>query len=243
MTFEDRLVIATPEGVDVELTLAGIGSRFMAGAVDLIIQILVGTALFVLLVPIGEAGAAVFTVATFAMIFFYDVLFEVLGGGRTPGKRLNGLKVVRAGGRPITLVRSAVRNLLRVIDILPAFYALGMLVVFATPRNQRIGDLVAGTHVIRERAGGRGAHAPPGLPRRADPERARGWDLSGVTAEDVAAVRAFLERRGDLERAARNRLAAEFAERLRPRVAGAPERVGDEEFLELVVAAKAARAG
>ena len=102
------------------------------------------TALGLLLRPAGDTGVAVFTTLSFALIFFYDVLFEVLGRGRTPGKRASGLRVVAPGGRPITFARSAVRNLLRLIDILPGFYAVGMTVIFITTKNQRIGDLAAG---------------------------------------------------------------------------------------------------
>ena len=161
VAFEDRLAIATPEGVEVELTLAGVGSRFIAGAIDFAIQLCVIIALAVILQPAGSAGAAIFSSAVFALIFFYDVLFEVLGGGRTLGKRWTGLRVVRSGGRPITLTRSALRNILRLIDILPGFYAVGMTVIFITPRNQRIGDLAAGTHVVRDRHGDRrGGEAP-----------------------------------------------------------------------------------
>jgi uncharacterized RDD family membrane protein YckC len=240
VAFEDRLAIATPEGVEVELTLAGIGSRFMAGLVDWAIQLAVGIALGIALQPAGDTGVALFTLGLFLLIFFYDVLFEVLGGGRTPGKRLNGLQVVRSGGRPITLVRSAIRNILRLIDILPGFYAIGMGFIFATRHNQRLGDLVAGTLVVRVRYGDRRgleAVAVPAVWR----ERAESWDVSGVSADAVATVRAFLERRWQLDPGPRATLAAELARRLRPGVAGVPEDTGDEEFLEALVAAKAAR--
>src|SRR5262245_3114275 len=90
VSYEDRLAIATPEGVEVELTLANIGSRFIAGGIDFTIQLAVIVALAVILQPAGDAGTALFTSAMFAMIFFYDVLFEVLGRGRTPGKRWSG---------------------------------------------------------------------------------------------------------------------------------------------------------
>jgi uncharacterized RDD family membrane protein YckC len=238
--FEDRVAIATPEGVEVELTLAGIGSRFIAGGIDLTIQILTLAALAIVLDRLGAAGAALLSSLTFAVIFFYDVLFEVLGRGRTPGKRVTGLRVVRSGGRPITLVPSALRNILRLIDILPALYAVGMTTIFVTRRNQRIGDLAAGTLVVRERHGDRGAQAVP-APLTADPGPAAGWDVSGVGRDDVAAVRAFLERREQLDAAPRRSLAADLAGRLRPRVRGAPGDVPDEPFLELLVAAKAAR--
>jgi uncharacterized RDD family membrane protein YckC len=239
VAYEDRLAIATPEGVEVELTLAGIGSRFIAGAVDFTIQLIVIVALAVILQPASGAGAAIFTSASFLLIFFYDVLFEVLGGGRTPGKRMNGLRVVRSGGRPITLVRSALRNILRLIDILPGFYAVGMTVIFISSKNQRVGDMAAGTHVVRDRPGDRQARAPALAEIDATP--AQTWDVSAVSFEDVAAVRSFLERREGLRGESRNALAAELASRLRPRVGGAPPDVGDERFLELLVAAKSSR--
>jgi len=239
VSFEDRLAIATPEGVEVELTLAGVGSRFIAGATDFAIQIVLIVALSIVLRQFGDAGFAIFTSAAFALIFFYDVLFEVLAGGRTPGKRATGLRVVASGGRPITLGRSAARNVMRVIDILPGFYAVGMVAIFATARNQRIGDLVAGTHVVRDRHGDR--PGPAAALSRIDPGPARTWDVSAVSADDLAAVRAFLERRDALRLEARNSIAAELASRLRPRVRGVAPNLGDETFLELLAAVKAAR--
>jgi uncharacterized RDD family membrane protein YckC len=239
VSYEDRLAIATPEGVEVELTLAGIGSRFIAGGIDFTIQLAVLIALAVILQPAGDAGIAILTSGWFAMIFFYDVLFEVLGRGRTPGKRWTGLRVVRSGGRPITLARSSVRNILRIIDILPGFYAVGMTTIFITPRNQRVGDLAAGSHVVRIRHGDR--------PRvrdeddGVDPGPAAMWDVTAVSQDDVAAVRAFLDRRFDLRGEHRVQIAAELTSRLRPRVGGAPPNLGDEQFLQLLVAAKTAR--
>jgi uncharacterized RDD family membrane protein YckC len=238
--FEDRLAIATPEGVEVELTLAGIGSRFIAGGIDLVIQILVLAALALLLSRAGDVGAAVFAAVYFGLIFFYDVLFEVLGGGRTPGKRWTGLRVVRSGGHPITFVRSALRNILRVIDILPFFYMVGMLAIFVTSRNQRIGDLAAGTHVVRDRHGDRRRGEAPAAPADFDPGAAVDWDVSGVSSADVATVRAFLERRETLEPHARSSLAKDLAARLRPHVGGAGD-YANERFLEMLVAAKARR--
>jgi uncharacterized RDD family membrane protein YckC len=241
VSFEDRLPIATPEGVEVELTLAGIGSRFMAAAIDFTIQLAVIISLALITQPAGGAGAAIFTSVAFAMIFFYDVLFEVLAGGRTPGKRLNGVRVVRAGGRPITLARSAVRNILRLIDILPGFYAVGMTAIFIAPQNQRIGDLAAGSYVVRYRHGDRARASEPSL-IDVEPGPAATWDVTAVSQDDVAAVRAFLERRFELRTENRAAIAGELASRLRPRVGGAAPDTDDETFLELLVAAKAARA-
>jgi len=239
--FEDRLAIATPEGVEIELTLAGLGSRFIAAVIDLTIRLLPLIALWVLLDPQRRAlGAALFALAEFGIQFFYNVLFEVLGGGRTPGKRWTGLRVVRGGGRPITFVRSALRNILRLIDILPIAYAIGMSSIFVTSRNQRIGDLAAGTYVLRDRHGDRrSGEAPTPLPSF-DIGPAVDWDVSAVSSSDVATVRAFLERRDTLDPTARASIAAELATRLRPRVGGAAE-PANETFLALLVAAKAQR--
>jgi hypothetical protein len=205
VSYEDRLAIATPEGVEVELTLANIGSRFIAGGIDFTIQLAVIISLALITQPAGDAGAALFTSAMFALIFFYDVLFEVLGGGRTPGKRWTGLRVVRSGGRPITLARSSVRNILRIIDI-------------------RHGDRPRVNEALD-----------------VDPGPAATWDVTAVSQDDVAAVRAFLERRLDLQAGHRVQIAAELASRLRPRVGGAPPNIDDENFLELLVATKTAR--
>lgn len=244
MEYEDRVRISTPEGVDVELTLAGIGSRFIAALLDLLVQGGVLLASAVALGVLGGGGSglaqAAFSIIFFLVFFGYDVLFEVRSRGRTLGKRWTGLRVVRTGGRPVTFVPSCVRNVMRVVDILPAFYAIGMLSIFVTARNQRLGDLAAGTLIVRERPGGvreRAAAVEPAVARGID-----GWDVSAVSAQDVGTVRQFLARRGDLETGARAELAGELERRLRPLVAGAPEQLAAEEFLERLAAAKADRA-
>jgi uncharacterized RDD family membrane protein YckC len=239
--FEDRLAIATPEGVEIELTLAGLGSRFIAGMIDFFIRLLPLIALIVLVDPRnGAIGAAIFALADFGLQFFYYVLFETLGGGRTPGKRAAGLRVVRSGGQPVTFVRSMLRNIMRVIDAL-AFYFVGMVTIFITTNNQRLGDLAADTLVIRDRYGDRRhGEAPSSAGATYDPGAAVSWDVSAVPAEDVATVRAFLERRSSLDTRARKDLAHRLARKLQPLVGGANE-ADDERFLEMLVAAKARR--
>jgi uncharacterized RDD family membrane protein YckC len=240
---DDRITIATPEGVDLELTLAGVGSRFVSALVDLLLQI-------VLLVGVTGTGAAVgafgngfgsavVLIASFLVFAAYDVLFEVFAGGRTPGKRLNGLRVVRADGSPVTFFTSAIRNVLRLVDILPGLYLVGIVTILATRRNQRLGDVAAGTLVVRERTEQpslRELHAPQPAPSTS------AWDATGVTADELAAVRSFLARRYELTYQARYRLAADLAGALRPKVVGAPENLGSEAFLEKLVVAKLPRA-
>lgn len=260
MEYEDRLRISTPEGVELELTLAGIGSRFTASLIDHAIQGLLVVASIALFTRLADAevsggqvegngggslalGAAVVTLWSFLVFFVYDVLFEVRAGGRTPGKRLTGLRVVRAGGQPVGFVTSAIRNVVRLVDALPPPYGIGMAVMFASRRNQRLGDLAAGTVVVRERTGGRDRRRKTAAVPRATniPIDASGWDVSGVSAEDVATVRRFLERRPEITPAARRELAGDLAARLRPRVVGAPDDLAPETFLEALADAKAAR--
>jgi uncharacterized RDD family membrane protein YckC len=240
--FEDRLSITTAEGVDVELTLAGLGSRFAAALVDAVIQ----TVLLVALVGVfagfgwlGGWGAAAYAVASFLVLFGYDVAFEVLASGRTLGKRWNGLRVVLVGGYPIGFTASAIRNLLRLVDFLPSAYLVGCASILVTARNQRLGDLAAGTLVVRER---RGTTEPPPLltaPAEASPHA--GWDVSGITAGELATVRSFLERRDTIDLTARRQLGHTLAERLRPKVTGAPPELGGERFLEALLHTKTQR--
>ena len=251
MSYEDRISIATPEGVDVQLTLAGVGSRFIAAVIDQLIQWAIIIAGTVGLALVGGEGAvddsdsaavaiAFFVALVFVVQFTYDVLFETLASGRTPGKRWTGLRVVRTTGAPVGFVTSAVRNLLRLVDALPGMYAVGIVAVLVSSRNQRLGDMAAGTLVVRERRGGRSRAAmiPPPTRSWAPPPA---WDVSAITPDELATVRRFLDRRATLAPDARARLANELALRLRPKVVGPPEHQEAEAFLEDLSAAKAAR--
>ena len=243
MELDDRVTIATPEGVEVSLTLAGVGSRFVSAIVDLTIQILLILALYVVfrLSELGGYAAAVYTIFSFVVVFGYDVFFEVLASGRTLGKRWNGLRVVRAGGQPITLLPSMARNVLRLVDFLPFGYLVGIISVLWTRRNQRLGDLVAGTLVIRERRTRAIEQMPIAAPEPHARAEAAMLDTSALTADELAATRRFLARRFEIDDDARRELAHTMAERLRPKIAGVPADVHGERLLELVADAKAAR--
>ncbi len=246
MFYEDRISVATPEGVTLEVTLAGVGSRFAAGLVDQLLRLAVLGALLVLerVVAGGldASGGALawLLVAVFLVQFGYDVLFETLAAGRTPGKRWTGLRVVKAGGGPVGFLASALRNILRIVDAQPGFYLVGILAVLFTRDNQRLGDLAAGTLVVRERKQ-KTSLPPAARPPSAAPPTDDLWDVSAISAEEIATVRRFLDRRGTLTSEARDRLAYEMATRLGPKVAGPPRRWDPEEFLEYLVSAKAAR--
>jgi uncharacterized RDD family membrane protein YckC len=152
VAYEDRITIPTPEGVSLELTLAGLGSRAIAGALDLIFKGLLLVCLLVLLLAVlGLDGALVnIPVAALGMLL-YDVGFETLGGGRTLGKRMSGLRVVRSSGRPVDVTASVIRNSMRLIDGMALSYLPTIVSILVTKRNQRLGDLAADTVVIRDR--------------------------------------------------------------------------------------------
>jgi len=231
---EDRITVSTPEGVLLALQLAGAGSRFIAGAIDLVLQgVLVAAVALAGAAVGGGLGVALLAIGVFAATFLYDVLFEVLNAGRTPGKRLTHLRVVRREGAPVDLPASAVRNLARIVDGPPLAYLPTLLCVLLTARNQRPGDLAAGTLVVRD------AVAPTTVPASAPTAMPSGgdWDVSAVTAEEMVAVRRFLERRASLEAAPRRELAYRLEQGLRPKVAGAPAGA-PESFLEALTLQK-----
>jgi uncharacterized RDD family membrane protein YckC len=241
MLYEDRITIPTPEGVSLELTLAGFGSRAVAGTLDLALKaVVVGLLLIVIVALLGVDGALVIVPAAGLSMLVFDVGFETLAGGRTLGKRMSGLRVVRSSGRPVDLVASMIRNILRLVDGLPLSYVPTIVSIVVTRRNQRPGDLAADTVVIRDR---RAVDRLAPVAAAHPPDRAAAgasWDVSAVPAEDLATVRAFLERRDGLARDARARLAAQLDGALRPRVGGADEH-DPERFLEILYDAKRSR--
>ncbi len=240
MTLDDQITIATPEGVEVGLVLAGLGSRFVARLVDSLVQFAIILALIVVQAVLPNGWViAVTVVLDFVIFFAYDVLFEVFASGRTPGKRATGLRVVRSGGQPVGFLASLVRNVVRLVDFFPSFYLVGAITIVASRHNQRLGDLAAGTLVVRERdarpqAAGWSSWSRPTVPLGA----VAGWDVSAVSPAEVAAVRTFLDRRLTLPPDARSRLGYELALRLGAKVSGIPAGAHPEYVLEGIVVAK-----
>ena len=163
----DQLSIETPELVGIEFPLAGIGSRCVALLVDSVVQgfsfvvFLIITILIFAALPgtatvphhTQSADPAKWAIALMILIPFllqwgYFALFEAFWNGQTPGKRALRLRVIQQSGRPIGLFESMARNLIRIIDMLPGFYLIGAVCIFATRRQQRLGDMVAGTLVV-----------------------------------------------------------------------------------------------
>jgi uncharacterized RDD family membrane protein YckC len=246
--YEERTRIATPEGVELELVLAGLASRFMAETVDATLILLLVAALSATgALAGGFVGLAIVSLAFGGLLLIsvaYHVAFEVLAGGRTPGKRMNALRVVMDGGEPVGLRASAVRNLIRLLEGPPLFYVPAICSILATRRNQRLGDLAADTLVVREP---RAPRRPRRRRRAAEPGalppalRLAEWDVSAITQEELAAIRSFLARRESFAPAARRGLARDLAARLGAKVAGPPPGLPAETLLEGIAAAKSAR--
>ena len=244
VTSDETLVIETPERVPLHFALASIGNRFLACALDHFLQIFVMLVIALLLAWLGDAarwyeqlrGApkwvlALLIVAVSAIWSGYFAAFEWAWGGQTPGKRWLKLRVIREDGRPVTFWEAAARNTVRVFDMMPwigiPFYSVGLVSVFVSSRDQRVGDFVAGTVVVRERE----AQAPTfeqvfsaptsdAALRRSFKPVAFTADLRQLGEAEIEVVEAFLRRRWDIEEAPRQwmawRVATPLLHKLRP---------------------------
>jgi uncharacterized RDD family membrane protein YckC len=226
---EETLIIETPERVPLAFALASIGNRFIAVAIDHGIQYsaIAAAAWFFLSITgtnIFESEGSTasewlsempkWTLAIMILILFllfsgYFIFFEWVWNGQTPGKRLMKLRVIRDDGRPITLWESVARNLLRVFDAAPGFflpvYSVGLIVIFLSGRDQRVGDIFAGTVVIRERT-----DEAPSFDEtfsnpvsdaafiRVQPKIELNMDVGPLTEREVEVAESFLRRRWDL---------------------------------------------
>jgi len=161
---EETIDIHTPENVDFGYQIAGIGSRFLATLVDTVIITLLQIIVLVVALlivnsldraPFGnEISAWVYAIiGLIAFLFYwgYYIFFEMLWNGQSPGKRWTGIRVIRTDGTPITLSESLIRNLTRLVDLLPAAYGIGIITMFIDKQSRRLGDLAAGTLVVHDR--------------------------------------------------------------------------------------------
>lgn len=151
--------VETPEQVAFRMERAGLGSRCIATIVDttclalLYLAVALASSFLFGVVPSGEAALAVLGVVIIVMTFLfwaYYIAFEIAWNGQTPGKRWVGIRVVEDGGAPASPGRIVIRNLLRFVDV-QFGYGVGAIAIFATREEKRLGDLAAGTTVIRER--------------------------------------------------------------------------------------------
>jgi uncharacterized RDD family membrane protein YckC len=235
----EKLTIETPEQIALEFPLASAGSRFLALAIDTLLQI-GGFAVLGLLAlgasllridlasVLGTWALAAIVILAFVLYYGYFAVFEALWNGQTPGKRAIRVRVMTTSGRPITPYDALLRNLLRIVDQMPGIYTVGLLALFFTDRNQRLGDLAADTVVVHEQPMERHDHDPA---RRRPPAGRRG--ASRLSAQEIIVVETFLSRRASLPEPLRISTARTLAARVRDRLEIAPEpTVDDERLLE-----------
>jgi len=236
---ERRVEVRTGEAVAFAYELAGLGSRFLAVFVDMFAQTVTMIALVILIgvttpgfmrwvspKAYTSASVAILAAASFLITTGWFVLFEMYWGGRTPGKRLLGIRTVRDGGFPLDPGASIIRNVVRNVEFALGFYAVSAVVALLSSENKRLGDLAAGTIVVRERT-----RAPIDLdaylatPARSD---------TGLRDDDRVLIERFLARRRELDPAARARLAHQIAARIRPTLRASYNNLDDESLLDFL---------
>jgi uncharacterized RDD family membrane protein YckC len=237
MTSDDKLTIETPEQTVLEFSLAGIGSRSLALAIDTLLQIGALISIGIVAGLVSYAGFfpqmgkqwvyAILIFLVFLLEFGYFAFFETIWNGRTPGKRWTHLRVITDSGRPVGAQGAILRNMIRIVDSLPFLYAVGIVTSLISPQNKRVGDYVAGTVVIREKPLQDGRSL---------------WNTSAtrllattqplaITAAELQLVEAFLERRYSFPDDVRRSIARQIAERLNRGWSLSPETLQDPEKL------------
>lgn len=239
-----QVTVVTPENIALTLEEAGIATRFGAFLIDIVLQLALTLACCIItgiLVAIfektlvGNILGALIIAEIFLVWFGYFLFFEAVWNGQTPGKRVFGLRVMRDGGYPIDLFTSSTRNLIRIADFLPMGYLLGAVVVLVHPQYKRLGDIVAGTVVIKERmvdpraafrTGPSNPTAIGGLPPTVNSP------FETLTSGELLLLRRFVLRRWEMTPDDAERLAYRLIVPLIPRlnltfVAGAAPRYAD----------------
>jgi len=254
----DQINIDTPELVSIEMPLAGIGSRFIALLVDYLIWF-AGLLILVLassvILPaihafnrMSEQWAEALVIFTFFLLNWgYFTLFEAFWNGRTPGKRVARIRVIQRSGRAIGLFESMARNLVRYVDQLPFFYGVGVIAMFVTKQHQRLGDLAAGTLVVRDReietplwgdAGSRTFTAQLFTPSAPVPEphslvTLPATGVAKLTSSDLEVLEGFFARRLDMSMETREALARRIASAIQAKSGlQIPDGASIETFLE-----------
>jgi len=148
LTIDTLRRVATPEGCEIALRIAGPVTRARAWLFDALLRVLAWWLLGMIAAFTGKLGVGWYLLCIFLLEWFYPVLFEVYMHGQTPGKRACGLAVLHDDGRPVGWGASFIRNSLRFVDFLPFFYAAGFLTCLLNRDGQRLGDLAAGTIVV-----------------------------------------------------------------------------------------------
>jgi len=250
---DERIAIRTPEHVELNFLLAGAGNRFLALALDLVLQWLFLLGLMLALWLVGylshwtlagmsrslRSAAGLWLLAAVILVVFlvnwgYFTFFETVWAGQTPGKRRQGIRVIRENGRPIGFSEAAIRNLLRAaLDSQPyPWHAIGFVTGMPNARFKRLGDFAAGTVVIVERRQAVPRSGPRLRPTSPAAEGERRLRLRQLTPEETATLHAYLRRRETLAPEVRAAVAQKIAKALLERLAIAqPPDMGSDAFL------------
>ncbi len=224
MSLDDTKTVVTPEQVAVTYRIAGIGTRFAAVLVDTCAQVLAGLALILAFPPLEAIASSVYegpslwltavvALLGFLIVWGYFIFWETVWSGRTPGKRLAGIRVMRDGGFPVDFRAAFLRNICRYVDFLPVAYGFGVTVMFFSRESKRLGDYVAGTIVVVD---SQRPSPRPEAPGEGQREYRLLGDLSllnirALTREQLAVVDRFLARREGLLKEPRQDLAQRIA--------------------------------
>jgi uncharacterized RDD family membrane protein YckC len=237
----ERLTIDTPEQIALELPVAGIGSRFLAVAVDTVLQVSLYLAGFLTLAfftppaalrsTLALVGPAVAILFGFSVYWGYFALFEIIWSGRTPGKRLAGIRVIKESGRPINAFEAIGRNVLRVIDFLPAMYVVGVVCMMLNRNSRRLGDYVAGTIVVHDK---QTEDVRPDW-NMTEASHLPGARLSQMPSEELVLIETYLHRRFELEPRVRSERADQIVRRITEKTGLGPDsNQPADDFLEAV---------
>jgi uncharacterized RDD family membrane protein YckC len=243
-SFSESHTVETPEQTNIEFTVAGVGSRFLALLIDALIQAAVLIVGFLAVSLFGLFGVAtklplarswiLAAVVTGAFLLFYGyfIFFEIFWSGQTPGKRRIGLRVIKETGRRLSPIETVARNLLRIVDQMPGVYAVGIVVALLNKQNKRLGDFVAGSLVVREaflseiKRSWTASTAPAAVSHAA-------VGAERLTDEDLILIESFLQRRDQLDYVIRKRIATEIFSRVENKLTiSAAERRNTETVLE-----------
>jgi uncharacterized RDD family membrane protein YckC len=242
----EHLSIETPEQIKISYSVAGIGSRFYAALIDIAILLPVLIAGYYVIIRaildlderFGNWLAALAGIATFVLQWGYYMIFEIATNGQSPGKRALGLRVIKVQGYPISFSDSAIRNIVRIVDMLPFAYGIGLLTMLLNKNWQRLGDLAAGTLVVKE-----GAEASPNPGKTPSVKKSTfvyaAWiKPERVTDVELAAIREYLARRSNLPRLRRLQLARTIGTPVAQRMTD-NDQIDYDVFLEEVYSLKA----
>lgn len=237
----------TPEAISIRYDIAGIGTRFLAAALDFLIWVILAVILIVGAIALGAFGVVGRDTAlillgslAFLILYAYYIIFETLWQGQTPGKRALKIRVIRRSGHPIGFTDAFIRNVVRIVDSLPAFYGVGVITMFISEESRRLGDYAAGVIVVREdpvtieeisRAPGP-ATAQPAL-GDVDPDELT-WDVRALLPDDLMVMRRFMDRSADIPAPARAEIGHALADRVAERI-GARSPLDPTRFIERVL--------